>query len=61
MALIEDGLWSIVSGTETAPDETADGYAKFVARGDKALAVIVLSIEPKLLYLVGNPRDPGKN
>ena len=58
MALIKDGLWDIVSGTETAPDVAADGYAKFVARRDCALAVIVLSIEPSLLYLIGDPQDP---
>ena len=57
MALIRDGLWSIVSGTETAPGEDADGYAKFVIRRDKALAVIVLSIQPSLLYLIGDPED----
>ena len=46
MALLKDGLWGIVNGTEVAPDETADAdkHAKF--------------IEPKLLYLIGNPEDP---
>ena len=35
----------------------ADKHAKF-SRKDKALAIIVLAIEPKLLYLIGNPEDP---
>ncbi len=54
MALIKDGLWDIVSGTETAPVERADGYANFISRKE---AVIVLSIEPSLLYLIGDPEN----
>ena len=58
MALIKDGLWGIVNGTETAPTEGADQWAKFTARKDKALAIIVLVVEPSLLYLIGaDPRD----
>ena len=53
MALIKEGLWNIVNGTETVPDEGAERQAKFAARRDKALAIIVLAIEPSLLYLVG--------
>ena len=31
MALVKDGLWSIVKGTEVAPGEgQADLYAKFI-------------------------------
>ena len=59
MALVKDGLWSIVSGTQTAPADTeAEKFAKFVSRRDKALAIIVLSVEPSLLYLLGDPEDP---
>ena len=59
MALVKDGLWSIVSGTETAPASTeAEKFAKFVSRRDKALAIIVLSVDPSLLYLLGDPEDP---
>ena len=59
MALVKDGLWSIVNGTETIPEEReADKRAKFVARRDRALALIVLSVEPSLLYLLGDPEDP---
>lgn len=59
MTLMKDGLWSIVNGSETAPDSSAaERYQKFVARRDRALATIVLSVEPSLLYLVGDPKDP---
>ena len=60
MALMKEGLWGIVNETEEAPNaETqADQYAKFIARRDRALAVIVLSIEPSLLYLIGEPKNP---
>jgi hypothetical protein len=41
-----------------APTEGTNLRAKFAARKDKALA-IVLAVEPKLLYLVGtDPVDP---
>lgn len=60
MALTKDGLWGIVSGTEAAPAEAdADKYRKFVGRQDRALAIIVLSVDPSLLYLLGEPEDPG--
>jgi len=48
MALLKDGLWGIANGTENAPDGTdEDKLAKFVSRRDKALAIIVLAVEPK--------------
>ena len=60
MALIRDGVWGIVAGTETAPAEDGGGdrQAKFISRRDRALATIVLAIEPSLLYLIGDPEDP---
>ena len=59
MALVKNGLWSIVSGTETASAPTeAEKFAKFVSRRDKSLAIIVLSVDPSLLYLLGDPEDP---
>ena len=42
MALIKEGLWDIVNGTETAPTEGVERQAKFAMRRDKALATIVL-------------------
>ena len=60
MALIREGLWGIVADTEERPDVTtdADKHAKFVARRDRALATIVLAVDPSLLYLIGDPKDP---
>ena len=57
MALMKEGLWGLVNGTEAEPD-SADRQAAFATRKDKALAIIVLAIEPKLLYMVGDPVDP---
>ena len=59
MALMKDGLWGIVNETVTrpAPDET-DKLAKFTQKWDRALAVIVLSVDPTLLYLLGDPTSP---
>lgn len=42
------------SDKQTEPDAT-DRQATHAARRDKALAIIVLAIETKLLYLVGVP------
>ena len=55
---MKEGLWN-VEGTEAAPGQENDRYAKFLARRDRALAIIVLSVEPSLLYLVGDPEDPA--
>jgi hypothetical protein len=67
MALMKDGLWRIVEGTEIEPfDNGLVGQGaniaavnKYIARKEKALATIVLGIEPSLLYLVGDPHDPA--
>ena len=59
MYLIKDDLFGIVDGTEVAPSSTDTAAArKFELRKDKALATIVLAVEPKLLYLIGDPKDP---
>lgn len=59
MALMKENVWSIVSGAEVAPDGAeADKLAKFVVRRNKALAIIVLSVNTSLLYLLGDPEDP---
>ena len=58
MALVKDNLWSIVSETEECPTER-EPRRKFIERCDKALAIIVLMIDPKLIYLLGaDPTDP---
>ena len=59
MALVRDGLWELVDGSETlADDANAETTSKFNKRRDRALAIIVLSIDPSLLYLLGDPKDP---
>ena len=59
MALMMDGLWGIINGTEIAPGEAhTDRHAKFVSRSDRALVIIILSIDPSLLYIFGDPKDP---
>ena len=59
MVLMKDSLWGIVSGTEVAPGEdNAEGRTKFFAWRDRALAIIVLAVDPPLLYLLGDPDDP---
>ena len=61
MILVRLGVWRIVEGTEEAPDEyDAVAMRKYMERSDKALSNIVLGVDPKLLYLLGDPRDPAK-
>lgn len=57
MALKKDGLWGIVSGREETPEGAREREC-FAGRQDKALATIVLSVDPSLLYLIGDPVDP---
>ena len=52
MALIKEGLWIIVTGTEDAP-VTGGDWPKCLLQIGRALASIVLAAEPALLYLVG--------
>ena len=60
MALMRDSVWGIVSKTEESPSaDEPDVLAKFVATKDRALATIVLSVDPSLLYLIGDPQDPA--
>ena len=60
MALIKEGLWNIVNRTELiSNDASREEKNKFLLRKDKALATIVLSVEPKWLYILGSdPNDP---
>ena len=59
MALMKDGLWGIANGTERDPGESeVEPHKKFVSRWDRALAIVVLAMEPSLLYLIGDPNDP---
>ena len=47
MALIKDGLWGIYNDTEDTPNNERE-IPKFMLRRDRALATIVLSMEPTL-------------
>jgi len=59
MGLMKDGLWGIVNESETRPGaDDADGIERFDKKWDKALAIIVLSIDPTLLYMIGDPTSP---
>ena len=59
--LIRDDVWNVINGTKTVPDSRTEMglYAKYLSRKNRALATIVLSLEPSLLYLIGDPDDPG--
>ena len=57
MVLLKQQLWGIVSGTETAPEGAAE-LAEFEIKRDKALATLVLAVDPSLLYLFCEPQDP---
>ena len=61
MALIRDDVWNIVNGTEIVTDSRTEMglHAKYLSRKDRALSTIVLPLEPSLLYLIGDPDDPG--
>ena len=60
LALMKEGLWNIVSGSESAPEAGGDRHTKFMARRYRTLATIVLSVDPSLLYVIGSPEDPVK-
>ena len=61
MLLMKENLYGIVEGKEAAPAATDEkGLKDFNARRDRALAIIVLSISAKLLYIIGDPDDPKK-
>ena len=49
MALMKESLWGIISGTEEMPrEDNADTRRKFMARRDRALALIMLVVDPSL-------------
>ena len=59
MALLKQGVWRIVEGTEVPPDEYDEvNFRKYNDRKDRALSTIVLAVETSLLYLLGDPQDP---
>ena len=58
MALMKEAFWKIVTGEETAPVGYERERVRFATRRDRALATVVLSVHPSILYLIGNPEDP---
>ena len=56
---MKDGLWGLVCGTEIVP-VGGDEQRESLPGKDKALVIIVLSIEASLLYLSdADPTDPS--
>ena len=60
MLLIKEDLFSLVDGTETVPAEgaTPAAVSTYNKKKSKTLANLVLAVDPKLLYLLGDPTDP---
>ena len=59
MALVKEGLWKVVDGSETDPGETdATAQAKFIEKKQRALAIIVLAVHETQLYLLPDPVCP---
>ena len=62
MALLKENLWNIVAGTETEPANNDNGVLdKYHQRCNRALAIIVLAVDPTLLYLLGEDPDNPKD
>ena len=58
MYLMKEDLFRLVDGSESPPPSAdAGAVRKYNLHCDKALANIVLAIDPKLLYLIGDPTD----
>uniref|UniRef100_A0A1X7V236 CCHC-type domain-containing protein n=1 Tax=Amphimedon queenslandica TaxID=400682 RepID=A0A1X7V236_AMPQE len=59
MSLVKEGLWNVVIEKEVAlTHNTTQEYANFMVRYNRALATIVLTVDPALLYLLGEPDSP---
>ncbi len=59
MTLVRDGLLGFIVGVEEEPEAAAD-RAKYLAKKNRALATIVLAVDPSLLYLIGDePSEPA--
>ena len=60
MLLIKEGLYGYINGSEVEPASSdVSALTKYHAQREKALAKIVLAIDPKLLYLISDPSDPA--
>ena len=61
MHLIATELYNIIEEVETSPQDASSAeFRKFSNGQNKTLAIIVLAVEPKLLYLLRDPTDPVK-
>jgi len=59
MILMEKNLWGIVDGSEVPPSlSDVKEYKNYCLRKEKALANIVLAVDPKIYYILGDPKDP---
>ena len=62
MALVKDCWWGVVDATDSDPGTgNAEARRKYLSRRDRALATIVLFMEPSLLYLIGDLRTHEKS
>ena len=53
---MREGLWDIVTKKEVTPaDETTKQYTDFMARYNRMLATIILTVDMTLLYLIEEP------
>jgi hypothetical protein len=60
MALMKEGLWTIVLKLHLLHPMRTGRHARFTARRDRALATIALSVKLSLLYLLGDLEDPTR-
>ena len=61
MTLMKFGGWGFITGMQDEPEDgDVVGWRKYHERKDKALASIVLAVEPSLLYMLGDPQDPAE-
>ena len=58
MALMKDGLWGMVCGSDEVP-ENDEALRKYIIKRDRALSIIVLAVDTTLLYLLDDPVDPA--
>ena len=58
MLLMRDNLFGFIDDTEIRPNDADAALPNFIKREQKALANIVLGIDPKLLYIIGDPTKP---
>ena len=56
MALTKEALWKIVTGEETAPVGDERERVKFATRRIRALATVVLSFDPSILFSLWKSR-----